>query len=698
MLLGIAVYPGPNVFSRDPLVQATLDRTQIAGIQASSLGASFGQVLVDLIGSKVAHPNIEKIGTGDENDVLAGILQIAIDLQQCLGSWRDYGLIDLDPDGDSCRVLFGYDLDLVGTATARMACRLVWDLAKTAEGSQARSECREALTKSLSKYRGYARSVSVAFSTKYLTLEAKKRDIPFRVLPQGRIQYGHGIHQRQSWDTYTDRTSLFGVRTSSNKAQTNAKLRALGLPTPRQVVVSDEEQAVKAADAVNAPVVLKPLDAHQGNGVSVKVSGANEIRDAFRKARKFSSHVIVEQLIAGDDHRLLVVDGRLIAAAIRVRAHVVGDGSRSIADLITEANKDPRRGEDHDNVMTNLTLDASVRALLQERGYTADTVPPADETVYLSKTANIATGGSAIDVTDVVHDDNRRMAIEAATAIGLDIAGIDYLTRDISRSYRDIGGGICEINCTPGLTPHYAPLESRTPPVAGAIVDYLYRPGSPSRVPIVALLAGAEGPEDLVELLSRMLKAAKRKTGVATRQGYAFDGVILSREAGTGPEAALSALADPRLDTAVFELSRQVYLKKGLGFDACSVAAILGTHDDDRADRRLAEIARDALIVDADDPATGRLSGVALPPTVLVATRDDHPVVRAHVAAGNSAVVWNPKAGAILLHSGNGLAPLAQLPGATDSGGALRETLFAAAIAWSLGLDQGVIAATLSRA
>ena len=577
-----------------------------------------------------------------------------------------------------------------------MACRLVWDLARTVEGSPQRSACLEDLARRLAEYRTFVRARTVAFSTMHLTSVARERDIPFRVQTQGRVLFGQGAHQRQTWDAYTDRTSLFSVRASNNKAQTNARLRAMGLPVPRQVVVSDEDGAVAAAREIGGAVVLKPLDAHQGRGVSVGLDDESDVRAAFRTARRIARNVIVEQFIPGDDHRLLVIGGRLVAAAIRVRAHVVGDGKRTVAALIDLTNKDPLRGEDHDNAMTNLVLDKDAENVLAEQGHTRDTVPAAGETVYLSKTANIATGGSAIDVTDRMHDDNRQMAEDAALAVGLDIAGIDFLTTDITRSHRDAGGGICEINCTPGLTPHYASEASSVPPVANAILDHLYPAGTPSRIAIVAILSEPESPAPFVSLLVRLLRAGGRTVGALTQGGYAVDGRRTLSDFRPGPEATLEVLADPRIDTAILEVSRQAFLDGGLGFDSCSVAAVLEPGDDARADRRLLDIARDSVVSAANDRDTLGLAEQRDKPCIRVFHDGEDPPAGLPPDAGTRAVLWTPQSGggSVDLHDGSARRALAHVSGIAEARD-VKGLVFAVATAWALGLDPATIADAL---
>src|SRR5690606_29777937 len=260
-----------------------------------------------------------------------------------------------------------------------------------------------------------------------------------------------------------------------------------GLPVPRQQLVRDARRAVAAAERLGYPVVVKPLDANHGRGVSINLQDGGAVETAFEKAREHSRTVIVETFISGFDHRMLVIDGKLIAVAKRVPGHVVGDGQNPVEQLVEIANAEPRRGIGNEKVLTRIELDHQALRLRGLAGKTRDSVLAPGEILYLRSTGNLSTGGTAVDMTDVVHPDNREMAIRAASAIGLDVAGIDFITPDISRSYREVGGAICEVNAAPGFRMHVAPTEGTPRDVAGPVMDMLFPPGTPSRIPIVSI-------------------------------------------------------------------------------------------------------------------------------------------------------------------------------------------------------------------
>ena len=296
----------------------------------------------------------------------------------------------------------------------------------------------------------YAQRRAFGPSTASLVRAAEERGIPWiRLNRQSLVQFGHGKYQHRIQATTTCNTSNIAVELASDKEETNSILRDLGLPVPKQRLVRSSSDAKRAAARIGFPVVLKPLSGNHGRGVSINLKTNDEVEAAFAKAREHGRNIIVESFLEGHDHRLLVVNGELVAAAKRVPGHVVGDGRQTIEQLVEVVNEDPRRGVGHEKVLTRLELDHQAERLLAKLGYDRNTVPKDGETVYLRLTANLSTGGTAIDVTDTIHPDNRDMAIRTIKAIGLDIGGVDFLTKDITESYRETGGGICEVNAGP---------------------------------------------------------------------------------------------------------------------------------------------------------------------------------------------------------------------------------------------------------
>ena len=300
--------------------------------------------------------------------------------------------------------------------------------------------------------------------------------------------------------------------------------------------------------------------------MSINLKTDEEVKTGFEKAREHGRTIIVESYIEGFDHRLLVVNGELVAAAKREPGHVTGDGKHTIAELVEIVNEDPRRGVGHEKVLTRLEFDHQAERLLAKIGYDEKTVPGKDEVVYLRSTANLSTGGTALDVTDVIHPDNREMAIRSIKAIGLDIGGVDFLTNDIALSYREAGGAICEVNAGPGFRMHVAPSEGTPRDVAGPVIDMLFPADSPTRVPIAAV-TGTNGKTTTSRMLAHILKMTGFTVGMTSTDGVYIDGKLTVPGDMTGPKSAHMILRDPSVDAAVMETARGGMVRSGLGYN-----------------------------------------------------------------------------------------------------------------------------------
>jgi cyanophycin synthetase len=341
----------------------------------------------------------------------------------------------------------------------------------------------------------FAQRRALGPSTASLVRAAEGRNIPWlRLNDQSLVQLGHGKYQQRIQATVSGRTPHIAVELASDKEETNKILASLGLPVPRQELVQSDVQAVRAAKRIGYPVVTKPYNGNHGRGISIRLTTDAEVAHGYNVAREHSRSVIVESFLEGDDHRLLVVNGELVAATRRTPGHVVGDGEHTIVQLIETVNQDPRRGVGHEKVLTRLELDAQAEKMLERAGLTAQSVPERGRIVYLRSTANLSTGGTATDVTDVIHPDNRDMAVRAIRAIGLDVGGVDFLSTNIAESYRTIGGGICEVNAAPGFRMHVAPSEGTPRDVAAPVIDMLFPPGPPAREPSASVPGATAKP------------------------------------------------------------------------------------------------------------------------------------------------------------------------------------------------------------
>ncbi|MEP6991330.1 MAG: Mur ligase family protein, partial [bacterium] len=464
--------------------------------------------------------------------------------------------------------------------------------------------------------------------------------------------------------------------------------------------------AVAAAERIGYPVVTKPYNGNHGRGVSIALATADEVRTGFARAQEHARSVIIESYIIGHDHRMLVVNGELVAVSKREPGKVVGDGVHTIAELVATVNSDPRRGIGHEKVLTQLAIDDQARGLLTKRGYTAQSVPAADEDVYLRLTANISTGGTATDMTDVVHPDNAEMAIRAIQAIGLDIGGVDFLSPDITQSYKDVGGAVCEVNAAPGFRMHSAPSEGRPRDAAAKVVDMLFPKDAPSTIPIAAI-TGTNGKTTTARLLAHIHKLAGRRVGLTTTDGVYIDGQRTVEGDMTGPTSARIVLGDPAVEVAVLETARGGLLRAGMAMRHVDVGAVLNIQPDHlglrgidtleqlaEVKRTVVEIATDTAVLNADDPLTLRMAAYTDAKHVCYVTMDPaHDLVREHIRAGGRACAIEAGVNGhmITIYDHGAHIPLlwTHLIPATLEGRAMfnvQNAMFAAAMAFSMGV------------
>ena len=541
---------------------------------------------------------------------------------------------------------------------------------------------------------------------------AEGRNIPWlRLNDQSLVQLGHGRYQQRIQATVTGRTPHIAVELASDKEETNKILATLGLPVPRQELVQSEGQALRAARRIGYPVVTKPYNGNHGRGISIRLTSDEEVAKGYAAAREHARSVIVETFLEGDDHRLLVVNGELVAATRRTPGNVVGDGMHTVAALVEIVNQDPRRGVGHEKVLTRLELDAQAESMLARAGLTAESVPAAGQVVYLRSTANLSTGGTATDVTDIIDPDNRDMAVRGVRAIGLDVGGVDFLSKDISQSYRKIGGGICEVNAAPGFRMHVAPSEGTPRDVAGPVIDMLFPPGSPARVPIAAV-TGTNGKTTTARMLAHITKMAGYTPGLTTTDGVYIDGQRTVSGDMTGPVSARMVLADPQIDIAVLETARGGLLRAGMGVPEVNVGAVLNVQADHlglkgidtleqlaEVKRTVAEVATDCAVLNADDPLVFRMSAHTDAKHICYVTLNpQHALVREHIRAGGRACALEAGVNGhmITLYDRGGHIPLVwtHLIPATLEGRAMhnvQNAMFAAAMAFSLGIKLDAI-------
>ncbi len=708
------VFVGPSMFAHFPVIRHILDLGKLEEWPTGRLGEDFVGPLLGFLPGLHEHGCSYREPGGfvrrlreDEGTWLGHVMEhVALELQNVAGSNVTFGRTrSIEGQPGHYNMVFQYKDAAVGREASGLALNLIHSLLPAELKPKDAPAANWDFAEQRDRFIRYAQRREFGPSTASLVKAAEERDIPWlRLNRYSLVQFGQGRYQQRIQATTTSRTSNIAVELAGDKEETNSILRDLGLPVPQQLLVRNKREAVRAAKRIGFPVVLKPLAGNHGRGVAINLCTDEDVENGFEKASEHGRTIIVESYIEGFDHRLLVVDGQLVAAAKRVPGHVVGDGKQTIEQLVNKVNEDPRRGVGHEKVLTRLEFDDQAQRLLAKLGYDRDTVPKKGEQVYLRSTANLSTGGTAIDVTDVIHPDNRDMAIRAIKAIGLDIGGVDFLTKDITESYRDAGGGICEVNAGPGFRMHVAPSEGTPRDVAGPVIDMLFPPDTPSRIPIAAV-TGTNGKTTTARMLAHILKMAGRTVGLTSTDGVYIDGNLSVPGDMTGPVSAHMILRDPSVDAAVMETARGGLLRSGLGFQSCNVAACLNVSADHLGLRGIdtleqlaevkrvpIEIASDAAILNADDPHCLQMADYTDAKKLCYVTMNPaHALVKQHIQAGGQAFVLEQGMNGhlISIYDNETHTPLVwtHLIPATIEGRALhnvQNAMFAAALAYNM--------------
>jgi len=719
-ILDRSVFVGPSLYAHFPVIRLELDLGELEQWPTARLGAGFIDGLIAALPGLAEHgcsyrePGgfIRRMREG-EGTWLGHVLEhVAIELQNVAGEDVTFGKTRSVDKPGVYSVVYEYAQREEGIAAGELGLRLLNSLLPPELRSRGSVPEDWQWPVARDEFIRYAQRRALGPSTASLVRAADERGIPWlRLNEQSLVQLGHGKYQQRIQATVTGRTPHIAVELASDKEETNKILASLGLPVPKQELVQTEEGALRAARRLGFPVVTKPYNGNHGRGISIRLMNDEEVAAGFASAREHSRSVIVENFVTGDDHRLLVVNGELVAATKRTPGHVVGDGAHTIAELVEVVNQDPRRGVGHEKVLTRIELDAQAGMMMDRVGYTAASVPKPDEIVYLRSTANLSTGGTATDVTDIIHPDNRDMAVRAIRAIGLDVGGVDFLSPNIAESYKTVGGGICEVNAAPGFRMHVAPSEGTPRDAAGPVIDMLFPVGTPSRVPIAAI-TGTNGKTTTARMLAHITKMAGYTPGLTTTDGVYIDGQRTVEGDMTGPVSARMVLSDPHIDIAVLETARGGLLRAGMGVREVNVGAVLNIQSDhlgmkgiDTLDqlaevkRIVIEVAQDCAVLNADDPNVLKMSGYTDAKVICYVTMNpSHALVREHVRAGGRACALEAgvNGSMITLYDKGSHIPLlwTHLIPATLEGRALhnvQNAMFAAATAFALGIKLDAI-------
>ncbi len=574
------VYRGGNIWSYQPAIHLVVDLGVLEGYPSDTLDG-FVDGLLEALPGLENHTCSTGVKGGFVQRLRAGTWlghvaeHVALQLQQEAGHDQRRGKTRMVKGSEGLyNVIYGYTDDTVGLAAGRLAVRLVNHLVQPEDDFDFAEE--------LDLFVRRAQRSTFGPSTAAILEEAVSRDIPFIRLNTGSlVQLGQGVHAQRIRATMTSRTGALAVDIASDKDLTTKLLASAGLPVPKQETVRSADGAVAAARRIGWPVVVKPLDGNHGRGVCLDLTSDEAVRAAYEIAEGESrrGYVIVESMVTGRDYRCLIVGGKMQAIAERVPAHVIGDGGHTVRELVDITNADPRRGIGHEKVLTRIKVDEAAEALVRDQGYELDSVPPAGEMVKLALTGNMSTGGISVDRTFDAHPDNVEIAEEAARMVGLDVAGIDFIAPDIASPVRETGGAICEVNAAPGFRMHTHPTVGEPQFIAKPVVDLLFPPGAPSRVPIIAV-TGTNGKTTTSRMIAHIFKGLGKKVGMTSTDGIVIDERLVFKADASGPKSARMVLQNPRVEFAVMEVARGGILREGLGYDRNDVAVVTNVAPD----------------------------------------------------------------------------------------------------------------------
>ncbi len=637
-----------------------------------------------------------------DTQTLASLLQlITLHLQSRTDLQVTFGRVMPTSEPRVLRIITQFDEEAVARAAFQLARRII-DAALWGQVLDVNAAILE--------LSDLANEVCLGPSTRAMVDAAKLRGIPVRRLTSGSlVQLGWGVKQKKILAAATSQTSAISEDIVQDKDLTRRLLNEVGLPVPQGRPVKSADDAWAAANEIGLPVVVKPLDGNQGRGVALNLYTREQIATAYEAAFAESDSVLVEQFAEGDDYRVLVIGRELIAASRRHPAHVIGDGERSIQELIAEKNRDPRRASDHAAALSKIRIDAVAMAVLAEQDCTPESVPEKGRMILIRRNANLSTGGTAVDCTAEVHPTICAAAVEAAQTVGLDICGIDMIAPDISAPLSPRNGVIIELNARPGLRMHLYPSEGEARPVGKAVIDTMFAADCNGRIPIVAV-TGVNGKTTTARFIAHLLTQNGWRVGLTSTDGVFVGSRMIDSGDCSGPKSARSILSFPLCDAAVLETARGGILREGLAFDHCDVAVVtnigagdhLGINEIDTAEQ-LAEVkqcivaavsATGMAVLNAADPLVVKMAETYPRKTIFFALDEDSAVISRHRFQGERVIFV--RSGQIIRATGpkeDVFMPLSEIPLTLGGliGFQIENTLASVAAAWALEINDDLI-------
>ena len=577
-IIKVQALRGPNIWSiqRKKLIQMRLDLEEMEQFPTNKIDG-FKERIEAMFPSMIEHRCSEGCRGGFFSRVERGtwmghvIEHIALEIQSLAGMETGFGRTRETKTLGTYNVVFSYTEENVGLFAAESSVAIAEALIAGTEYD---------LNADLQKMREIRERVRLGPSTGSIVEEAVSRDIPWiRLGTNSLVQLGYGVNQMRFQATITCKTSSIAVDIACNKEQTKKMLDMASIPVANGSICTDQEGLAETIKKIGYPIVLKPLDGNHGKGASINVTNWEDAVSGLSFAQAYGKRVIVEKFITGFDFRILVIDNKLVAAAKRVPAHVIGNGTNTIQQLIETTNQDPRRGYGHENVLTQIDVDRDTEDLLEKLNYTLETIPRIGEIVFLKSTANLSTGGTSVDVTDMMHPENIFLAERISRVIGLDVCGVDIMAENLTQPLKENGGVILEVNAAPGFRMHLAPSEGLPRNVAAPVIDMLYPPGKSCRIPIIAV-TGTNGKTTTTRLLAHIVKNNGFKVGFTTSDGIYVQNHMMEKGDTTGPLSAEYILRDPTVEFAVLETARGGILRSGLGFSLCDIGVITNIQED----------------------------------------------------------------------------------------------------------------------